>query len=261
MDHHVAKPRQGPTIPQKSGRTRRNQLDRLIWCRMLALVLAVSSRTCNFNNSDPKRDGRCAVFAGLEPTAVVDPAYDKMLCFWPDPLKPDPNTWSSVQVGRAHPVNPLNWTRISDTSHMPASVGSRLSQPPFLTCNGDHCCFDGGFGPAEVLPEEPASDARWGSFVPIHYLRSDGRAPLRTSTTFNVTQVERSQPVPVLGSTTGGWVFCGIGPNGTGEYLQVTGAAVRYISGFSGDEEVVSFALVHDGTSAEIAIKYSTRAD
>ena len=60
---------------------------------------------CDYNDSNPHRDGRCAVFMGLEPIAVLDPADDRMLCFWPDPAQPDPAKWQSQQTDRAHPVN------------------------------------------------------------------------------------------------------------------------------------------------------------
>ena len=101
---------------------------------------------CDFNHSDPHRDGRCDVFMGLEPIAVLDPRYDKMLCYWPDLSQPL-SRWLSAQAGRAHPVNPGAWHNISNTTGMPGDVRSRLSQPPFLTCSGsERCCFDGGFG-------------------------------------------------------------------------------------------------------------------
>jgi hypothetical protein len=124
----------------------------------LALALALctggaAARKCQFNQSLPHEDGRCALFMGMEPMAVLDPRVDKMLCYWPDPKFPhSPDKWQSVQAGRAHPVNPGDWTNTSNDTSMPPDVRSRLSQPPYQTCKGSEgCCFDGGFG--EMAPQ------------------------------------------------------------------------------------------------------------
>jgi hypothetical protein len=125
---------------------------------MIAAVMllpgTVAHRECNYNQTSPLEDGRCAKYMGLEPVAVLDPTYDKMLCYWPDSAYPhSPDKWQSVQVGRAHPVNPESWSTTSNDSGMPADVRTRLSQPPFLTCKGSEtCCFDGGSGGAEDRP-------------------------------------------------------------------------------------------------------------
>ena len=129
---------------------------------LAALALCTNgaaARQCQFNRSLPHEDGRCAQYMGLEPVAVLDPQYDKMLCYWPDPKVPhSPDKWQSVEAGRAHPVNPSDWTNTSNDTGMPADVRSRLSQPPYSVCKGSEgCCFDGGFDRAEVLPATAAT--------------------------------------------------------------------------------------------------------
>ena len=122
----------------------------------VASLRAIAGRPCNFNTTDPSRDGRCAVFDGLTPVAVVDPNYDKMLCYWPDPGKPVAS-WASVQVGRAHPVNPQDWKRVYNESYMPADIRTRLSKPPFFECrSSSRCCFVGSDPLTDtVSPRQP----------------------------------------------------------------------------------------------------------
>ena len=117
----------------------------LIWGLLLvAGAFHQDGRVCNFNNSDPNRDARCAAWAGLEPVAVQDPSVLKMLCYWPDPSVADPNKWQSVQVGRARVVSPKFWTSSNDTTHLPGYIRERLSSGPHLSCVGSTvCCFDG----------------------------------------------------------------------------------------------------------------------
>ena len=115
-----------------------------LWSVLVTEVFTNNGRVCNFNNSDPHRDARCAVWAGLEPVAVQDPSVLKMLCYWPDPSVSDPNKWSSVQVGRARVVSPGSWASSNDTTHLPGYIRERLSAGPHLSCKGSTvCCFDG----------------------------------------------------------------------------------------------------------------------
>jgi hypothetical protein len=114
---------------------------------------AAQARLCNYNQTDPNRDGRCAAWAGLEPIAVQDPAFDKMLCYWPDPAIKNPSDWQSAQAGRADPVNSSSWQTRNDTSGLPDFVKARLSPHPYITCSGsENCCFRGTGGQTTVLP-------------------------------------------------------------------------------------------------------------
>ena len=117
----------------------------VFWAFLFASGAFISSeRVCNFNNTDPNRDARCAEWGGLEPVAIQDPSVLKMLCYWPDPAVADPNKWASVQVGRARVVSPAFWTSSNDTTRLPGYIRERLSAGPHLSCAGSAvCCFDG----------------------------------------------------------------------------------------------------------------------
>ena len=125
-------------------------------CVAAFVVQLAAARPCDFNQSNPNRDGRCAVFVGLEPVAVFDGSFEKMLCYWPDPAVKDPDQWQSAQAGRADPVNASVWAAHNDTTGLPAFIRSRLSPNPFQTCKGsEDCCFRGaGLGGAmtDVYP-------------------------------------------------------------------------------------------------------------
>ena len=53
-------------------------------------------RSCNFSNGTD-RDARCGKYLNLEPIAVQDTWFQKMLCYWPDPTVPDKASVPSVR--------------------------------------------------------------------------------------------------------------------------------------------------------------------
>ena len=79
------------------------------------------------------------MFGGLEPIAVLDPSYDKMLCYWPDPgavslscivldlildLLPDP-----APCAPAKHAQPLTPSPINPSTLFAAVAPATLSEP------------------------------------------------------------------------------------------------------------------------------------
>ena len=121
---------------------------------VMSLKPSTPQRQCNFNNSDPDRDARCAKWNGLEPVSIQDPSYDKMLCYWPDPSQPNKDLWESAQVGKAEVVDSSHWTSSKNTSDLPVAIQQRLSLNSHLSCKGsEQCCFRGNGG-LEVYPNQ-----------------------------------------------------------------------------------------------------------
>jgi len=73
--------------------------------------------------------------------------------------------------------------------------------------------------------------------------------------------VARGGTVRVRGSSSGGWVFCGIDEGGCGEHLRVAGGSAAPLAGFSGDDCEFELDVTHDGASPEVVVTFSTRAD
>ncbi len=93
-------------------------------------------------------------------------------------------------------------------------------------------------------------------FVPV---RDVARRP---AVIFSVATVPRGASVNVTGSSAGGWVFCGLGEFGEGEFLSVAGGtATQQGDSWSGDSVEVMFLVTHDGVSDEIVVTFNTRAD
>jgi hypothetical protein len=68
--------------------------------------------------------------------------------------------------------------------------------------------------------------------------------------------------IVVTACSSGGWVFCGIGEFGEGNFLSCTGGTVTLQGGgWSGDNQEAAFVVTHDGVSDEIVVTYNTRAD
>ncbi len=101
--------------------------------------------------------------------------------------------------------------------------------------------------------------------VPIRYVAAAAAYPgTRPSVIFSAAAVAPRGTVRVAASGAGGWVF-DINLSGEGACaaaaLEVTGGSVAYLSGFSGDDSRVEFAVTHDGAAAEIVVVYNTRPD
>merc|ERR1711907_278472 len=116
----------------------------LIVLTLIATCAAQLFTNCNFNATDPKRDARCAEWLGLQPGAVQDPFFEKMLCFWPDPQIKNKDQWQSMLVGRADPTNLGAWTNTTNVTDLPVSIRQQLSSSAynrgFLTCVGSETC-------------------------------------------------------------------------------------------------------------------------
>ena len=126
--------------------------------RLLPLLsFAGAFRACI--NSGAGRDARCSVWQGLQPTAVLDPRYDKVLCYWREAGK-DKDDWPTSEPRRASPVNPDAWSVTDDTSPFPGGIRAQLSAGPIHTCAGAaKCCFDAvnSNDGNEVVPSFPAT--------------------------------------------------------------------------------------------------------
>jgi hypothetical protein len=88
--------------------------------------------------------------------------------------------------------------------------------------------------------------------------RADNKRP---PVEFNVKVLARGATARVVGSSSRGWVFCGLLEDGCGDLLSVAGGEYVAVGGFSGDETRIEFDLKHDGVAREVVVTYSTRAD
>jgi hypothetical protein len=104
--------------------------------------------------------------------------------------------------------------------------------------------------------------------IPIHFTPARHIAG-RPTVTFNAAPSQSSSTLLhcvdgrllILGESDGGWVFCGLEENGCGEFLEVKGARVILLSGWSNDDCNVEFEIEHDGHSTQIDVRFNTRAD
>lgn len=89
----------------------------------------------------------------------------------------------------------------------------------------------------------------------------DERRAARPPVTFEPAVVPWGGSAEVEVNSSGGWVFCGLGEGGCGDYLSALGGSVELLKYWSGDETRGTFVVTHDGASASIHISYCTRPD
>ena len=103
--------------------------------------------------------------------------------------------------------------------------------------------------------------------VPLRFVASGEPDPRRPAVAFrsrdggNASSIARGGAERVRASSAGGWVFCGLGQGGCGEYIAVAGGSAVLVSGFSGDDCQAELELSHDGVAREVVVTFSTRPD